>query len=268
MSTAVTPTTPVDAGPPAAGSPLDLPAARFREGLDRRKENRETLMDWIRVSLVDGVDFGRIHAVGKNRCRLAAQGRASECKDPSHWSKAGLFKPGAEKICGMLGLTVHFPTLRDYEGAALEGVELRQIIMRCEIRDAAGNVVADGVGARSLKQDHGDINKALKMAEKSAHIDATLRLAGLSEVFTQDIEEGLSTPTNAPIDDSERDAVEARLQALGIDRDRVCLWLVKATRGRVQSLEGMTPDVRDKLLARLDAWEKEGGQRRQSGGGR
>jgi hypothetical protein len=49
--------------------------------------------------------------------------------------------------------------------------------------------VAEGVGARSLAQDYGDVNKALKMAEKSAHIDATLRLAGLSEVFTQDIED-------------------------------------------------------------------------------
>jgi hypothetical protein len=52
-----------------------------------------------------------------------------------------------------------------------------------------GQVVAEGVGARNLNQDYGDFNKALKMAEKSAHIDATLRLAGLSEVFTQDLED-------------------------------------------------------------------------------
>ena len=38
--------------------------------------------------------------------------------------------------------------------------------MRCELRDAQGHVVAEGVGARSLSQDYGDINKSLKMVEK------------------------------------------------------------------------------------------------------
>jgi len=51
-------------------------------------------------------------------------------------------------------------------------------------------MAAEGTGARTVdKQDYGDINKSLKMAEKSAHIDATLRVAGLSELFTQDIED-------------------------------------------------------------------------------
>jgi hypothetical protein len=54
---------------------------------------------------------------------------------------------------------------------------------------ADGTVVADGIGARSAEQDYGDLNKALKMACKSAHIDATLRMAGLSEIFTQDLED-------------------------------------------------------------------------------
>jgi hypothetical protein len=55
--------------------------------------------------------------------------------------------------------------------------------------DSSGKIVADGIGARSLEQDYGDINKALKMCSKSAHIDATLRMAGLSEVFTQDLDQ-------------------------------------------------------------------------------
>jgi hypothetical protein len=50
-------------------------------------------------------------------------------------------------------------------------------------------VAAEGTGARRIAQDSGDINKSFKMAEKSSHIDATLRVAGLSELFTQDIED-------------------------------------------------------------------------------
>ncbi|MER2512395.1 MAG: hypothetical protein ABTQ25_08260, partial [Nitrosomonas ureae] len=170
-------------------SPLDLPADHFSAGLERRKQNRHLLMEWLRTALVDGVDFGRIHVASKERCQFAKQGRLKDCTDPYHWSKPSLFKPGAEKITGMLGMTVHFPSLPDYEKAVLSQTAITMILMRCELRDAQGRVVAEGVGARSLNQDYGDLNKSLKMVEKSAHMDATLRLAGLSEVFTQDVED-------------------------------------------------------------------------------
>ena len=104
-------------------------------------------------------------------------------------TKPSLRKPGAEKICGMLGVIPTFPTLKDYEQLALQGIPIDQIILRCHLLSASGEVLADGVGARSMKQDSGDLNKCLKMACKSAHIDATLRMAGLSEIFTQDIED-------------------------------------------------------------------------------
>ncbi len=170
-------------------SPLDMPAAQFRAGLSRRKENRHLLMEWVRSELVDGVDFGRVHIASKDKCEHARYGRARECNNPWHWSKPSLFKPGAEKISGMLGMTVHYPSLPAFETAVLSGAPITCILLRCELHDAHGQVVAEGVGARNLNQDYGDFNKALKMAEKSAHIDATLRLAGLSEVFTQDLED-------------------------------------------------------------------------------
>jgi hypothetical protein len=113
-------------------------------------------------------------------------------------SKPSLRKPGAEKICGMLGLAVCFPNLERYERAAIDGVQLKQIIIRCELVDSYGCVVAAGIGARNLAEDYGDINKALKMAAKSAQIDATLRCAGLSEVFTQDLEDMPPVEGDAP----------------------------------------------------------------------
>ena len=170
-------------------SPLDMPAAQFRAGLNRRKENRHLLMEWVRSELVDGVDFGRVHIAGKDKCEHSRFGRVRECNNPWHWSKPSLFKPGAEKISGMLGMTVHYPSLTAFETAVLSGAPITCVMLRCELHYAHGQVVAEGVGARNLNQDYGDFNKALKMAEKSAHIDATLRLAGLSEVFTQDLED-------------------------------------------------------------------------------
>ena len=193
----------------------------------------------MRAVLVEGVDYGRIHALGKSRCQYAAQGLADQCPDPRHWSKPSLWKPGAEKIGGLLGVSVHYPTLRDYEQAALQGIAIKTVILRCELHDATGRAMADGVGARSLVQDSGDLNKALKMAEKSAHIDATLRMAGLSEVFTQDLEDQKNQQQDQskesndqaeakakPIGKQSREhrQIEARLKELHIDRERLKRW--------------------------------------------
>lgn len=154
-----------------SASPFDGNVAEFRGALARRGENRAALIEWVRAALVDGTDYGAIK------------------RSNGSMTKPSLRKPGAEKICGMLGVIPTFPTLKDYEQLALQGIPIDQIILRCHLLSAGGEVLADGVGARSLKQDSGDLNKALKMACKSAHIDATLRMAGLSEIFTQDLED-------------------------------------------------------------------------------
>ena len=81
---------------------MDQSVERFSNALVRREDNRKALLKWIRANLKSGIDFGQIHIVGKDKCRLAREGRANECIDPRHWSKPSLWKPGAEKICGML----------------------------------------------------------------------------------------------------------------------------------------------------------------------
>lgn len=242
-------------------NPLDLPATTFQEGLDRRKQNRAALMAWIRDALVDGSDYGRVHLVNRSKCQAGPN-----CRNPSHFSKASLFKPGAEKICGMLGVTVRYPSLPEYEKAALTGTHLSQIIIRCEIVDASGRVVADGIGARIISQDNGDINKSLKMAEKSAHVDATLRMAGLSEVFTQDIEdmvkrreaESLQRAESelntdfAGISKTQHQQLEAKIKELGLDRARVKEWMVKASHHRFTSFLELNQEFFQILYNKLD----------------
>jgi hypothetical protein len=162
---------------PIVMNPMDATPAQFRAGLDRRKENRDTLLAWIRSSLVEDRDYGSIMIRGVK-------------------SKPSLLKPGAEKIAGMLGLIPRFPNLKEYEASAISGQPIDLIILKCELQNQAGQIVGEGVGARSTeKQDNGDLNKALKMASKSAMIDATLRCAGISEIFTQDVEDmSISNP--------------------------------------------------------------------------
>jgi hypothetical protein len=172
-----------------SASPFDGNVTEFKGALVRRGENRNALIEWIRGALVAGVDFGKIHTGKKRECRHGGPPSCTPEVEPRHWSKDSLRKPGAEKICGMLGVLATFPTIKDYEAAALDGRPIESIILRCHLLAADGSIIADGIGARSVAQDYGDLNKALKMACKSAHVDATLRMAGLSEIFTQDLED-------------------------------------------------------------------------------
>lgn len=195
-------------------NPLDASPALFRGALARRGENRKSLIDWIREALVDGVDYGKIHTKNKRECKHGGPPKCTPEQEPWHWSKPTLRKPGAEKICGMLGINPSFPTLKEYEGLALQGIEIKSIILRCHLLTADDRVVAEGIGARNVENDYGDLNKALKMAAKSAQIDATLRMAGLSEIFTQDLEDMVPAGADpAGQDGAERPSAQQQTQS-------------------------------------------------------
>ena len=229
-----------------AATPYDWEPSEFNAALQRRSMNRKALLDWIRDSLVEGTDWGKIHTFGRNRCGLGKQ-----CSNPSHWSKPVLFKPGAEKITGMLGLNACFPDLPELEKSIRDGMEIKTLLLHCELVNAAGVPLAMGAGARSLQQDSGDVNKALKMCLKSCHIDATLRL-GLSDIFTQDLDD------MPPKEDSDSEPVYrvtntqlrklyARLKGYDLEEERVLKYCRQ--KWGIQSLE----DLRYEQFSELDA---------------
>ena len=49
--------------------------------------------------------------------------------------------------------------------------------------------MGQGRGASTLEKNEGDPNKTIKMAQKSAYIDSTIRATGLSDLFSQDLED-------------------------------------------------------------------------------
>ncbi len=108
--------------------------------------------------------------------------------------KPTLFKPGAEKILGMLNCAAEpevVEKIEDYK----EGFFAYTV--RCNaIHRGSGQVVGSGLGAcnsrekRYRKQDPFSLqNTILKMAEKRAKVSAALGVGMASEKFTQDIED-------------------------------------------------------------------------------
>ncbi len=174
----------------------------FEEALKNEKIKKELLEKYIKDQLREGIDYGKIKIEGKD--------------GKSHLSKPTLFKAGSEKFNNLLKLkALFFPDeeVRKMlpENVLAQGViilicrlvpisrldnyftkeELKKLLK--EKSDQFENVirilqVTEGRGACTLAEKKGMINNAIKITEKRATTDATLRL-GLSDTFTQDLED-------------------------------------------------------------------------------
>lgn len=162
------------------------PLALFAEDLATWGAQRDMIMAFIKERLKAGVDYGPVHFA--KDCALAKAKRVGDCTTKSHWSKDSLRKPGAEKVTTLLRLRPQF--VRDQETWEMLGSPAGVLCYRCLLITPTGEIAGEGRGARDVqKQDYGDINKAIKMCEKSSHLDAVIRVAGISDVFTQDLDD-------------------------------------------------------------------------------
>jgi hypothetical protein len=196
--------TPVAVLEPVNGISHDTPMANpLSTALAQWSAQRQVVKEFLRRELHEGTDYYTLQIRGKA-------------------TKPSLSKAGAEKFLGLLQLQASFaPDLGTWE---MLGKPTDQILYVCQLRTRSGEIVGEGRGARSLKQDGGDINKALKMSEKSALIDAVLRTGALSDAFTQDLgpdderEEPAKPTTPArPTSQDLRARIWAKVQALAPD---------------------------------------------------
>lgn len=149
------------------------------------------------LSIIDSIDLDAVkNTLSKiNQFQMVIQNTLKANQDYGiipGTTKPTLLKPGAEKILMLMGLTSEFHVterIQDYDKGFFA------FTVRCELYKN-GQKITEGVGHCNTKekkyvnQDAYTLaNTCLKMAKKRAQIDATLTVASLSEVFTQDIED-------------------------------------------------------------------------------
>ncbi len=137
-------------------------------------QRRKLITGFISQHMKAGVDYGTITIVGKS--------------GKEYTSKPSLFKPGSEKFCSLLHLRPTF--VRDDETWEMAGKRANLFCYKCILLDQKDRVIGEGRGAADLNEKASwTINNAVKIAEKRAQIDAVLRTGGLSDFFTQDLED-------------------------------------------------------------------------------
>jgi uncharacterized protein (DUF3820 family) len=149
------------------------------------------------LSLIDSVDIGAVQTTlaKVNQFQMVIQNTLKAKHDYGiipGTNKPTLLKPGAEKILMLFGVTSEYEVtekIQDYDKGFFA------FSVRCMIYKD-GMKITEGLGhcnTRERKYVNQDpytlANTCLKMAKKRAQIDATLTIASLSDVFTQDMED-------------------------------------------------------------------------------
>lgn len=178
---------------PTRGALVDLrqgammmPVEAMQAALAEYSSRRKTFRDWLRLHLVEGVHYGYPPGCAPSRA------------DEKQWkAKPSLYKAGADFVCDLMGLRPEY--VADNEAWAQLGSQKEYFVMTCRLYSrSTGELLGEGRGVRKVGQKGGDANNAIKMAEKSAKVSAVLNIYGLSDLFTQDIEDEPQPPHDNP----------------------------------------------------------------------
>jgi hypothetical protein len=146
----------------------------------RTSEYYNSIRDFISKCMVDKVDYGLIKGTNK----------------PS------LYQPGAQKLLKFANLTHSFPPA-DFAKTENwnDNPPFLHYMVRCVLHDKDGKPVGESYGscnsreAMYVKQGAAAVaNTLVKMAQKRAYVGATVATLGLSQEFTQDMEDIGTTP--------------------------------------------------------------------------
>lgn len=196
--------------------------------------------------------------IGDNKFTLVRDvdfGKVPKAKTPSLW------KSGAEKV--LMGFGLYYDceitdTYKDYKDG----------FFYYEVKATAyynGNIVRVGVGcANTAESSNGmasgfnQANSALKKAKKRAIVDLALSLGGLSDCFTQDLDDDNNEERAKElqrdddfINPKQAKRIFAKAYSYGITAEQAKNWL--ASIGFTSTKEIKVKDY-DEICAKLDEW--------------
>jgi hypothetical protein len=183
------------------------------------KELRDNFRAWLLAQMKPGVHYGFPPGVAP---RLETRGgvpgfllwnskkKTNVWYPETQWKpRQSLYQSGADFVIELMGLQATFEA---DEGAwKMAGGRAGQLIYRCDlISRSNGKKIGEGIGARELGQKGGDLNNSVKMACKAAKVAAVINAYGLSDLFTQDLEDLPPPEYDNPEHDDDAPSVAPR----------------------------------------------------------
>jgi hypothetical protein len=140
---------------------MELVKTELNTGIENLITNRNTFIEKVLPILKPNQDFYEI------------------------MNKKSLAKGGAEKLATIFNLTAEFSVDSETMGLLKQDGLVAYV---CNLK-SGDDYKGQGRGADTLGRNKADANKTIKMAQKRAFVDAVIRTTGLSDIFTQDLED-------------------------------------------------------------------------------
>ncbi len=167
--------------------------------------------------------------------------------------RKSLAKGGAEKIASIFKWRAKFD--KDTESVEMLGGVDGLVAFKCTLT-LKDEFIGEGRGATTLSKNAGDPNKTLKMAQKSAFIDAVLRASGLSDFFTQDLEDMNPSDIGQPSQMANINRVNVATEKQKSFIMELCLS--KGVKTTQEELNELTSYSASKYIERLKAMPNKG----------
>lgn len=179
---------------------MNVPTTIMREALAEYAERRQAFREWLLSQLVEGVHYGTPPG-------CEPRGNVDE----RQWRhRPSLYKAGAELICDLMGVRDEYEFLPN-DSEQVSGQNKTAIAYRCRLVSRAnGALIGEGIGAKVVGSKGMDANGSIKMAQKTAKVAAVLNAYGLSDLFTQDLED-----QSPPRDNPDRNASSPQVKPRG-----------------------------------------------------
>lgn len=178
---------------------LAVPVPVMLAALSEYKERRVAFREWLRSQLQEGTHFGYPPGCLPDKN-----------VSPKQWTaKPSLYKAGADFICDLLGARDEYEA--DAIGWQQAGSHAGTFVYACRLFSRmSGELIGEGRGSAKSGVKKRDDNGAIKVAKKSAKVDAVLSSYGLSDLFVQDVEDMAQPPHDNPEQNKNAPNVQPR----------------------------------------------------------
>jgi len=198
----------------------------MQAALSEYAARRVAFRDWLLSNMIEGIHYGYPPGCEPKLDDSGNVGVWDSRKSQYKWypktqwtAKKCLYKAGADFICDLMGIRDEYHA--DMEAHAQIGSPTDTFVFSCKlISRSNGELIGEGRGVRKIGQKGGDANNAIKMAKKSAKVDAVLSAYGLADLFTQDLEDAIPPATHINPQPRE-DAPQAAARAARVTLDEI-----------------------------------------------
>jgi len=197
----------------------------MRAGLEEYTDRRDTFRRWLLEQLKPGVHYGippgcepKFDNDGNLQIWMKGGYRSVGADQWRH--KPSLYQAGADFVIDLMNLRAEFAA--DLGAWEMLGKPEGKMVYKCQLfLRSSGELIGEGIGARTIGDKGGDLNNGVKMACKCAKVAAVINAYGLSDLFTQDIEDQEKTRHENPAANPSSPKATPRAERGACNKDRL-----------------------------------------------